>query len=271
MHDDERLQRREMLTALREVITATTTSDPEEAQNNRREALVAFMERYKLKTRKWAADAGVKANSIYNFTNGHSMSMDDDTYEKLAAAINVTAATIMGEPDFTPAVGQALVIGRVQAGNWQKTVTFIDEADTSIVPCVLPEHVALKGTRAPVFGLSVVGDSMDQVFVEGSVLICLPLAEMRSQVKDGDYVVVHRIDPDGLYEATCKQYRLVDGEMWLAPKSNNPSHLAIKGADAGDGVQVEVAAVVFGVYSPMFGGGQDMMCTPYIMMYVLSV
>jgi SOS-response transcriptional repressor LexA len=74
---------------------------------------------------------------------------------------------------------------------------------------------------------------------------------MSGKVKDGDYVVVHRIDPDGLYEATCKQYRLVDGEMWLAPRSNNPSHMPIKGDNAGNGVQVEVVAVVGGFYAPM--------------------
>jgi len=247
MKDDERLQRREMISALRQVITAAGKSDPEEARNQRREALTAFMKNHNLRPRRWAEDAGVKPNSLYNFTNGHSKSLDDDTYEKLAAAMNVTAATIMGESEYTPAVGQALVIGRVQAGQWQKAITFVDEADTRIVPCVLPEHIIVKGTRAPVFGLSVVGDSMDEVFPEGSVLICLPIHEMSGEVEDGDYVVVHRIDPDGLYEATCKQYRLVDGEMWLAPRSSNPSHLPIKG---GDGVLVEVAAIVFGHYAP---------------------
>ena len=251
MKDDERLQRREMIAALREVITTSGMSDPETVQNKRREALKKFMKDRNLRPKRWAAAAGVKPNSIYNFTNGHSMSMDDETYEKLAAAIDVTAATLMGGSDYSPAVGQAIVIGRVQAGNWQKAVTFIDEADTSIVPCVLPPHIASKGTRAPVFGLSVKGDSMDKVFPEGSVLICLPLYEMSGKIKDGDYVVVHRIDPDGLYEATCKQYRLVDGEMWLAPRSNNPSHMPINGKNTDNGVQVEVVAVVGGFYAPM--------------------
>ena len=250
MDDDERLERREMIAALREVITTSGMSDPETVQTKRREALIKFMKDRNLRPKRWAAAAGVKANSLYNFTNGHSMSMDDETYEKLAEAAGVSAATLMGGADYSPAVGQAIVIGRVQAGNWQKAVTFIDEADTSIVPCVLPPHIAAKGTRAPVFGLSVKGDSMDQVFPEGSVLICLPLYEMRGPVKDGDYVIVHRINPDGLFEATCKQYRLVDGEMWLAPRSNNPSHGPNNGKNTGDGVQVEVAAIVFGHYAP---------------------
>ena len=166
--------------------------------------------------------------------------------------MSTTAATLMGEPDYSPGVGQALVIGRVQAGQWQKAVTFVDEADATIVPCLLPKHIASKGTRAPVFGLSVVGDSMDQVFPPGSVLICLPLYEMAGKIKDGDYVVVHRIKPDGLYEATCKQYRLVEGEMWLAPRSSNPTHIPIRGDTAADdGSQIEVTAIVFGHYAPM--------------------
>jgi SOS-response transcriptional repressor LexA len=251
MDDDERLQRREMIAALRGAITTPGHNNPEQVQKRRREALLAYMEAHNLNANGWAIEAGIRPTSVYNFINGYSKSMDDETYTELAAVMNTTAAILMGESDYSPAVGQAIVIGRVQAGNWQKAVTFVDEADTSIVPCVLPPHIASKGTRAPVFGLSVKGDSMDQVFPEGSVLICLPLYEMSGKVKDGDYVVVHRIDPDGLYEATCKQYRLVDGEMWLAPRSNNPSHMPIKGDNAGNGVQVEVVAVVGGFYAPM--------------------
>ena len=250
MDDDERLQRREMIAALRLAITTPGHNDPEQVQKRRRTALLAYMEAHNLNANGWAIEAGIRPTSIYNFINGYSKSMDNETYAELAAVMNTTTAVLMGESDYSPAVGQAIVIGRVQAGNWQKAVTFIDEADTSIVPCVLPPHIASKGTRAPVFGLSVKGDSMDQVFPEGSVLICLPLYEMRGPVKDGDYVIVHRINPDGLFEATCKQYRLVDGEMWLAPRSSNPSHMPINGDNTGDGVQVEVAAIVFGHYAP---------------------
>ena len=250
MDDDERLQRREMIAALRLAITTPGHNDPEQVQKRRRTALLAYMEAHNLNANGWAIEAGIRPTSVYNFIKGYSKSMDNETYAELAAVMNTTTAVLMGESDYSPAVGQAIVIGRVQAGNWQKAVTFIDEADTSIVPCVLPPHIASKGTRAPVFGLSVKGDSMDQVFPEGSVLICLPLYEMRGAVKDGDYVIVHRIDPDGLFEATCKQYRLVDGEMWLAPRSSNPSHMPINGKNNGDGVQVEVAAIVFGHYAP---------------------
>ena len=52
---------------------------------------------------------------------------------------------------------------------------------------------------------------------------------MSGKVKDGDYVVAHRINPDGLYEATCKQYRLVDGEMWLAPDRTTEATCPLKG------------------------------------------
>jgi len=252
MDDDERLQRREMIAALRGAITTPGHNNPEQVQKRRRTALLAYMEAHNLNANGWAIEAGIRPTSVYNFINGYSKSMDDETYTELAAVMNTTAAILMGESDYSPAVGQAIVIGRVQAGNWQKAVTFVDEADTSIVPCVLPPHIASKGTRAPVFGLSVKGDSMDQVFPEGSVLICLPLYEMSGKIKDGDYVVVHRINPDGLYEATCKQYRLVDGEMWLAPKSSNPRHIPIRGDTAADdGSQIEVVAVVGGFYAPM--------------------
>ena len=166
MNDDERLQRREMIAALRMAITTPGHNDPEQVQKRRRTALLAYMEAHNLNANGWATDAGIRPTSVYNFINGYSKSMDNETYAELAAVMNTTTAVLMGESDYSPAVGQAIVIGRVQAGNWQKAVTFIDESDTSIVPCVLPPHIASKGTRAPVFGLSVKGDSMDQVFPE---------------------------------------------------------------------------------------------------------
>ena len=56
--------------------------------------------------------------------------------------------------------------------------------------------------------------------------MCLPLHAMSGKVKDGDYVVVHRINLDGLYEATCKQYRLDDGEIWLLRWSGTDSEVS---------------------------------------------
>jgi len=252
MDNEERLARREMIAALREILKNPAQTDLEFIQNRRRDTLQAFMKRHNLNANGWAVEAGVRPTSVYNFIKGYSKSMDEETYASLAAVMNTTAAHLMGESDYTPAVGQALVIGQVQAGNWQKAVTFVDEADATVIPCVLPQHLASRGTRAPVFGLSVVGDSMDQVFPEGTVLVCLPLHAMSGKVKDGDYVVVHRIDLDGRYEATCKQYRLDEGEMWLAPQSSNPRHMPIRGDTAAeDGSQIEVTAIVFGHYSPM--------------------
>ena len=58
------------------------------------------------------------------------MSLDDDTYEKLAAAMNVTAATLMGEADYTHQHHpDYLVRPPHRNGTTQSITSFIEKAD----------------------------------------------------------------------------------------------------------------------------------------------
>ena len=70
MDDEERLRRREMIAALREAISATGKDDPEKVQEQRRRALIAYMDAHNLNANGWAVDAGIRPTSLYNFIRG---------------------------------------------------------------------------------------------------------------------------------------------------------------------------------------------------------
>ena len=78
----------------------------------------------------------------------------------------------------------------------------------------LPAHESKAGKE--VFGLIVSGDSMNQEFKEGDIVI----VEKDSIVENGEIGVVM---VNG-YNATLKQVKYVQDSIVLMPKSDNPAH-----------------------------------------------
>lgn len=110
------------------------------------------------------------------------------------------------------------VIGHVQAGEWREAMEWPESDRYSLR---LPRDKRYVGLSR--MGLVVRGTSMNQVFVEGSILVCLNMFEVNRSPFIGEYVIVRRRQRDGHIEATVKQLQLdADGVPWLWPRSADP-------------------------------------------------
>lgn len=138
------------------------------------------------------------------------------------------------------------IIGEVQAGVFQPALRFEDNEDMEHFP--MPTKMDGHSRH---FGLRVRGDSMNMVFPEGCIVVCVPSMEFNGVIDAGKYVVVEQAsDQTDEFEATVKElYQSPDGDFYLRPRSTNPAHQAvpwpkIDHADNGGADQISVTAVV---------------------------
>lgn len=196
----------------------------EERAERRREALRTFVADRKLVVAEWARKAGLaNGNQISNFLSGSSASLNVDTYEKLAKAEGVTVGILIGE-SYSPvahAFRTVYIRGSVQAGAWKEATEW---PRGEWIAVTLP----LQGVADSItpYALRVVGPSMNLVFRDGDILICIPAYAFHRPLRSGDKVIVERRSREGLLEATCKEYREADGAIWLWPRSDDPEHQA---------------------------------------------
>lgn len=127
-------------------------------------------------------------------------------YQGLEPVLSAPAASVRMAP----------IVGAVQAGAWREAIEFPpEERDEYPIPANMPNF--------DVQGFVVRGTSMDQVFPDGTVVLVAGTIANGIQPRSGDYVLVQRVDKDGLHEASLKQYVIdVDGSKWLWPRSNDP-------------------------------------------------
>lgn len=174
-----------------------------------------------------------------------------DSIEKIKASLAYQSAAIQAHQEPLEPISNGMisvkVSGFVQAGYFTDALEIPEwEQQTIILP--RPDN------HAKHFGLRVRGDSMNQVFPEGTILVCVPIQLYDFELQNGDYVIVERFQND-LVEATVKEIRQ-DGDknVWLWPRSDNPQHQApIKlprngdAPDSGDD-EIRVVAVVVADY-----------------------
>ena len=111
------------------------------------------------------------------------------------------------------------VLGAVQAGQWREALEW-DRADWYQVAIPINPRYA----RFKQFGLEVRGDSMNEVYPHGSVVVCVKLMDLGQDPEPGQRVVcLRRSETGDLYEATVKELRRhSNGSYWLWPRSTNP-------------------------------------------------
>ena len=148
----------------------------------------------------------------------------------------VTPADCLGGQSYPQAIK---VLGFVQAGcfqeAWQEEI-----AD----PLSLPVHIT--GAYSNMFALEVRGDSMNKVYPEGAFVVCVPMKDYPKKLTSGMRVVCQRQTPDGLVEATLKEYQETKTGVFLIPLSTNPHFKPINLAqEAGT---TSISAVVIGCY-----------------------
>jgi len=216
-----------------------------------------------------AKEAGVTTSTITRFLNfpvKHTISLttmakvDDavdrfiksvpNAVESIKLALMYHAAGIHQVEDVSPIANGMISIkvrGAVQAGYFTDA-TEIPEWEQQTVVLPRPDNHKTH------FGLRVCGDSMNMVFPEGTILVCVPIHQYDFALQNGDYVIVERFQ-GSLVEATVKELRQNgDRTVWLWPRSSNPEYQTpIKlprngqGAEPGDDA-IRVTAVVVADY-----------------------
>lgn len=136
------------------------------------------------------------------------------------------------------------VLGAVQAGHWVEAVEW--ERDEWYEVAVPPDPRYPDQRR---YGLAVRGPSMNELYPDGSVVICISLFELDREPRNGERVVVQRRRYDGCVEATVKEYRQSDdGSIWLWPRSTHPAfQQPVPFPDPGD-EEVTITGLVVGSY-----------------------
>jgi transcriptional regulator with XRE-family HTH domain len=138
--------------------------------------------------------------------------------------INQTGGGIRQQRVATIEVKPIDVIGEVQAGVFKTAVEWPKSLQFEVkVPVETPYN------RVHNFGLRVLGPSMDQVFPDGTIVVCAKIQDLGPlfELQSGRYVVVIRRAATEEVEATVKQFiRDENGVAWLWPRSNHPEFQA---------------------------------------------
>jgi len=110
------------------------------------------------------------------------------------------------------------VIGKVRAGEWVEALEW-PQNDWYAIDSPMDER--FNGVRR--FALEVHGPSMNQVYAEGDIIICVRYADIGREPRSTERVVVQRINSQGMIEATVKEFVSDDnGAIWLWPRSSHP-------------------------------------------------
>lgn len=214
--------------------------------DQRREILRAFISQHELKIATWAKNSGVDKNSIYNFLNGHSKSLDGRTYAKLARTAQVPVWQLTGDAADPPSPTVVWVTGDVQAGLFREAVEW-DKRDWFPIDVPVPSRFQGRAKA-----LKIVGTSMNRTYPDGSVAIWVDMLDYRPP-RSGDNVVVYSYRRDGTVEATLKEYQVDEqGEKWLWPRSHDPAHQApVNTRSPPEEIRdIEIKGIVIGSYRP---------------------
>ena len=135
------------------------------------------------------------------------------------------------------------VIGTVEAGAWREAALF--EGGANMYDISIPPNLAVGVKK---FALEVRGQSMNKVYPEGTILICIKAIEAGREPKENERVIVERTR-NGFVEVTVKQWR--EAKLW--PESTDPAHqepLEIASVSELSHEEVRVIGYVIGSYRP---------------------
>ena len=168
-----------------------------------------YMKMNKISRNKMSEALGVSYSTLSDWVNAKTYPRIDKI-EMMANYFGVSKSDLVEDKQTvdTVQITTAPVLSKVSAGMPMYS-------EENIVDYIyLPAHEVKAGKE--VFGLVVEGDSMNQEFKEGDIVI----VEKDSIVENGEIGVVM---VNG-YNATLKQVKYVQDSIVLMPKSDNPAH-----------------------------------------------
>lgn len=215
-----------------------------------REKMLRYMEMRGLSRRALSLNAGLSEGAVKAILSGHSRHPRYDTLEKLAAVLGCTVSDLIDDErpvdeKLGPALALVPVTGRVQAGAW---VEAIEWPRSDWFEIAAPPDRRYPGVAR--FGLVVRGPSMDLLYPDGTILICVSLDDLGRSARSGERVVCQRRRGRGEYEITVKEYVVRNGSRWLVPHSTDPRYQSPIELHPGDHADLSLAALVIGSYRP---------------------
>ena len=122
-------------------------------------------------------------------------------------------------------VQQIRVEGTSQAGIF-RDISLIedDEHEREYVP----GSIDPRCPHAHHYALNVAGDSMNNLFKDGSQVVCAAWGDLGIDVKQGHILHIERRRFASEIETTLKVYNERDGKRWLDPNSTNEKHKSIE-------------------------------------------
>lgn len=169
-----------------------------------------------------ARAAGLNQTAVRDILKGRSRHPRSDTLEALARILGCTIDQLTGRTTFAATTSgvttKVNVIGRVQAGEWVEAFELLPD-DWYAIDAPLDSRF----NGVPRFALEVRGPSMNRLYAQGDIVICVRISDIGRMPRSGERVVVQRTNEQGMIEATIKEYVVdEDGKVWLWPRSTYP-------------------------------------------------
>jgi transcriptional regulator with XRE-family HTH domain len=164
---------------------------------------------------------------------------------EIAKVLDIEPGSLIDPTMVVPIGPRLFVKGEVAAGVWRQAFEWPQDDWQSFTG-----RSDVKAEIAHRFGLRVVGDSMNEVYPEGTIVECVSVFG-HAEPEPGRRVVVLRTNENDEVEATVKELVEQDGELWLVPRSTNPAHRPFKASEPESGIkQVRIAAIVVASVRP---------------------
>lgn len=214
--------------------------------------LIKARENAGFETAKDAAEAmGINYSTYLSHESG-GRGIKRSSLDQYAKKFRVSVEWLLlgnGQPEKPKAVIEVTglpVVGVIAAGSWREI-----DAD-EVIPG--PSHIGMgsdpRFPRIRQYALLVSGDSMNELFPDGSYVTCIDHVDAGMDLKVGMVVHVERSRDGGqLVETTLKEIASINGETVLAPRSTNPKHKPIV-VNGDEGTEIAIRGIVTGMWMP---------------------
>lgn len=164
---------------------------------------------------------------IRDLKRAKSQNPSAEHIEALARVLKTSSTWLLTgrhSPNADPVLTQLDVIGTIEAGQFRDMTLSNQDADYPKIAVVTNRSYA----EARQYALRVAGDSMNELFPDGSYVICAEWGDLGEPLRNGICVHVERyISGTHLVENTLKEIKLGKNGRFLLPRSTNPVHKPI--------------------------------------------